>query len=794
MKTKFIERDTETFIDKKLKELGWIEDIHSDKRNVYKQQPATEEQKKKLKGKRADYILYQTGTTNPLIVIEAKRPSENLSQALEQGVNYAKTIEAPLVIATNGEFTKAYHIKFQKTLTLNGEEVKDFFAEREVLRFIEQPHLITQENKVVLSRRELIKIFAEANDLLRKKGLQAGDERFSEFANILFLKIISEIEESKEKPTVEKRHLWNSWATEKGDNLKSRIDKALEHFQKKYQEGELFSVSKVEDTKTLEEIVSKLNSLSLVETERDVKGEAFEYFLQRYNAGEKDLGQYFTPRHVIRHLVNILQPRFKDKVYDPFCGTGGMLIECFKYVSEKIKLDLENLKVLRNSFYGNEITNVARITKMNMILFGDGHNNIQRRDAFQFPVSEKYDLVITNIPFGFDDIDYGNLYPISCKYGDCLAIQHCLKACKENGKVVIIMPEGFFTQKIKKYQDTKKWIIENYSIQAIISLPKGIFLPYTGSKSSVIIIEKKNKTKDYFYYYQIKNDGFTLNNHRDRMEGINDWDILVSAWKETVIEEKTISPLFTKIYYKDIEENDYNLLTKPYNFPLPENKEKNYLPLSEIATLQHGYAGKSQENGEFRFIQITDLNNQGEIIDNNKKYIDLSSNVVSKERFALKKGEIIIAVVGATCGKTGVFRSEERATFSSNLARVNTNKEIVLPEYLFYLFQSQNFHKKIESIKKGTAQPYLDFTSLNEIAFPIPPLEEQQKAIEELNSIEKMIKNSEENTKTLKSSLSLSIMRKKPKLKSWEKLPPLNMDILFLPLIGGNLGSLGLPI
>jgi len=112
-----------------------------------------------------------------------------------------------LVIATNGEFTKAYHIKFQKTLTLNGEEVKDFFAEREVLRFIEQPHLITQENKVVLSRRELIKIFAEANDLLRKKGLQAGDERFSEFANILFLKIISEIEESKEKPTVEKRHL-----------------------------------------------------------------------------------------------------------------------------------------------------------------------------------------------------------------------------------------------------------------------------------------------------------------------------------------------------------------------------------------------------------------------------------------------------------------------------------------------------------------------------------------------------------------------------------------------------------
>jgi type I restriction enzyme M protein len=136
-----------------------------------------------------------------------------------------------------------------------------------------------------------------------------------------------------------------------------------------------------------------------------VKGEAFEYFLQQYNAGGKDLGEYFTPRHAIRNLVAILQPRFKDKIYDPFCGTGGMLIECFKYVSERIKFDPENINILSNCFYGNEITNVARITKMNMILFGDGHNNVQQRDTFQHPVDNEHDLIITNIPFGFDDID-----------------------------------------------------------------------------------------------------------------------------------------------------------------------------------------------------------------------------------------------------------------------------------------------------------------------------------------------------------------------------------------------------
>jgi len=781
-RTQFIERDTETFIDKKLKELGWIEDIHSNKRNVYKQQPATEEQKKKLKGKRADYILYQSGTTNPLIVIEAKRPSEDIYQALEQGINYAKSIEVPLVVATNGEFTKAYHINFQRTLTLNGEEVKDFFTEKEALRFIEQPHLITQENKVVLSRRELIKIFAEANDLLRKKGLQAGDERFSEFSNILFLKIISEIEEDKENPTVEKNHLWNSWATEKGDNLKSRIDKALEHFQKKYQEGELFSVSKIEDTKTLEEIVSKLNPLSLVETERDVKGEAFEYFLQRYNAGEKDLGQYFTPRHVIKHLVNILQPRFKDKVYDPFCGTGGMLIECFKYASERIKLDLENLKILRNSFYGNEITNVARITKMNMILFGDGHNNIQRRDTFKFPVNKEYDLVITNIPFGFDDIDYGNLYHINCKYGDCLAIQHCLKACKENGRIALIMPEGFFTQKIKKYQDTKKWIIENFSIQAIISLPKGIFLPYTGSKSSVIIIEKKKKTKDYFYYYQIKNDGFTLNNHRDRMEGINDWDVLVSDWKEVVIEEKTNSPLFNKIYYKDVEENGYNLLTKPYNFPLLKNTRKGLFTLSEIARVFSSYRASSLKedfinNGSYKVYQ------QEHVINND---FSRGGRYITEEKYQelkgheLKANDVLMTIMG-TLGKVATFpKNAEKgiAYGSSVIIRIKDEwKEKILPEYLLAICQTPQMEKVLLNQTFGTAVQHLRMDVLKNFPIPVPSSEEQKKAIEELNNIRKMIKNSEENTKTLKCSLSLSLMRKKLKLKNWEKLPPLNMGI-----------------
>jgi type I restriction enzyme M protein len=228
----------------------------------------------------------------------------------------------------------------------------------------------------------------------------------------------------------------------------------LGHFQKRYEKENLFfSSSGITETEVLEEIIDKLSPLSLNDTPTDVKGEAFEHLLKKNNSRKRDLGEYFTPRHIVKLLVFLAKPLFGEKIYDPFCGTGGILIEAFKSISKGIKLDQGNKKILSNSIRGNEKTKIARAARMDMILFGDGHNNIEQRDSFKFPEEEEFEAVITNIPFGFDDIDYGHLYSINCQYGDCLAVQHCLRACKPEGRVVMIMPEGFFTRKdVKKYQ------------------------------------------------------------------------------------------------------------------------------------------------------------------------------------------------------------------------------------------------------------------------------------------------------------------------------------------------------
>ena len=190
MATEPIERDVETLIDLQLRKLGWDDNPKSTNRNVWKQQPRSNQEKLNLSGLKPDYILYNSINKEPLIVIEAKRPNRDVYTALIQGKEYAKKINAPIVIATNGILVKAIHLETGNYLILNGETVDTFFEEHIALKFIENFNVETISKKVINSRNELIKIFKDANNLLRKEGLLAGHERFSVFSNILFLKLI----------------------------------------------------------------------------------------------------------------------------------------------------------------------------------------------------------------------------------------------------------------------------------------------------------------------------------------------------------------------------------------------------------------------------------------------------------------------------------------------------------------------------------------------------------------------------------------------------------------------------
>lgn len=395
------EQQTEWIISNNLINKGWHIDGDSKLKNVYFQNPPYLDQQKKLKGKRPDYILYQTGTNKPIAIIEAKKSGINLEPALEQGTVYAKALNAPLVFAMNGAYCETRFVPNNKGLILNGEEVRELLREREALEFLNansnEAWTIPQEVKV--SRDELISQFRNLNDVLRSEGLRAGIERFSEFANILFLKLLSEDSQ---------KSWWSSIKSQSNDDILGHINGyVIKQIQGKYG-GDVFTPISIKNPQTLRHIIDAIDPLILSTIDTDIKGDAFEYFLEKTTSTENDLGEYFTPRNVVKTIINLVDPKFKETVYDPFCGTGGFLTEAFNYIKENNiiegKEDLKRLKY--NTLYGREITTTARIAKMNMILHGDGHSGIQQINTLTNPdyllpngKVKKFDVIVTNMPF-----------------------------------------------------------------------------------------------------------------------------------------------------------------------------------------------------------------------------------------------------------------------------------------------------------------------------------------------------------------------------------------------------------
>lgn len=450
MNTMPLEAETRVLIDRSLENLGWK--LSGTDQNVFFEQPKTETERKKLGGKRPDYVLYAKDA-RPLIVIEAKKRGARIDAALEQGINYARTLGAPLVFATDGVFCKTFHTIANRPPVLNGEEIDEFIRETLALRYLNDFEVNTISPKVQYDRKELIRIFDEANNMLRGDGLRAGIERFGEFANILFLKLISESEQIKQESGIYSDFDVDSCSWNRIKQIPSavRIEYINNTVYKRLNAlygTQIFTDLTIRDESILRDIMDKLDPLMLTDVDSDVKGDAFEYFLKASASTKNDLGEYFTPRHIVKTMVRLVNPQIGEKIYDPFCGTGGFLIESFRYIQRNMATGNEELqKILRKStIYGNEITNTARITKMNMILAGDGHSNIQMKDSLAEPVDGKYDIVLANMPYS-QRTKHGHLYDLPSTNGDSICVQHCIRAISRtapNGRMALVVPEGFF--------------------------------------------------------------------------------------------------------------------------------------------------------------------------------------------------------------------------------------------------------------------------------------------------------------------------------------------------------------
>jgi type I restriction enzyme M protein len=643
-----------------------------------------------------------------------------LAKTKEQALNYAKILGAKIIILFDGILTKTYWVENKEELLDNGTEVStikniDFYK-----KFI----LLNSSNYVsdiivINSKEELINVFSFANQKLRKAGITKGMERFFEFSNLLFLKLISESNDivSEDIPQFVK---WETYKNKSGDELLRYINDTviptLENVFNRNGEKTLFSKLILKDTVALKQIIDKLDGLNLSGIKTDIKGDAFEYFIQQYNSSNNDLGEYFTPRHIVNFLVKLANPKYGEKIYDPFCGTGGILISAFNYIKDNLQqqgyLTDEVLKSLKeNTVFGGEISSNARIAKMNMILTGDGHSNINQQDTLLNPITEKFDIVITNIPFNLEGTAQ-NLYSLLSTNGNSQSIQHIINSLykKPTARAYIIVPESILNN--DELKNFRKYLIDNDLLKQIISLPSGVFLPYTEAKASILVLQGfNNQPIEKIKYTIIKNDGFTLTQRRRKITGqINDLEEYLYndrfATKEIEVSEIKKKKKYSFIWFKYFTEipQGYILLKKI----LKEERIKN-TDLHETATVtKHDFFGilSGEKYWGDSFISVTSESNEDYKVVN---YKSLSYNPAR-----------------ANTGSLSINLTEKKLAVSKMYVTFKVIDTNFLPEYVYLCLKSREGLQNIIDRSFGSVRQTLRFEDLCTISIPSIPIEQQQ--------------------------------------------------------------------
>lgn len=609
---------------------------------------------------------------------------------------------------------------------------------------------------------ELIQIFRWANDLLRKEGLRNLD-RFVEFANILFIKIMSEIETMRES-TGEGRRLDASFCWESFSNMRDAkqmlnyINNSVlkNGFADKYNRSDdIFQKTlKITNPETIKAIVNRLSLLTLLNTESEIKGDAFEYFLKELASGN-DLGEYFTPRHIVKLMTNIVNPKYGQTVYDPCCGTGGFLIEAFRHIKRSCDTDHKEImkKLTENTIYGVELTDTYKIAKMNMIIIGDGHNNIVQGDSLA-PKAKRdnsCEVILTNPPYS-QQTDFGEHFPIPAKQADPIFLQHIILSLKKGGSAAVIVPEGLLFRG-GVFEQVRKYLLENCDLKTIISLPLGVFLPYTDVKTDVIVFEKGKPTKKV-WFYEISNDGFELNKNRRPIKG-SDIPDLLEKWEEKPESEKSWWVDIAKI-----EKQGFSL--KPDDYKAHKEVKSKYLlvRLEDIAEISAGSTASQNrshyENGKYPFIRVKDLafpENWKFVVKTRDKVNDLA--VQEKRLNKVKKNSVIFPKSGISLLHNKRAILSEDCYVVNHFAILEPKVEKIDCQYLYYVL------KKIDMGRycNRTTLPSLNLSVIKEIKIPLPTLDEQKMIVLEIVKREKKVKESVEKANLYKEEIQGTLDR-----------------------------------
>lgn len=460
-------------------------------------------------------------------------------------------------------------------------------------------------------------------------------------------------------------------------------------------------------------------------THSEKLGDAFEYLLSVMGS-QGDAGQFRTPRHIIDFLVAVVDPSITDTILDPACGTAGFLISAFKHIKEKSnnKLTPDERKRLIQNVVGYDISpDMVRLSLVNLYLHGFSDPHISEYDTLSSEErwNESFDVILANPPFMSPKggIRPHKKFSISSNRSEVLFVDYIAEHLNPKGKAGIIVPEGIIFQSGTAYKDLRKMLVEKY-LYAVVSLPAGVFNPYSGVKTSILLMDKEQaKKSDEILFVKIDNDGYGLGAQRNPIKG-GQLEEVIETIKQFRNEKFYESSLANSVPKAEIAKNgDYNLSGERYKITTLQNRTD--FPLHRLYEISEIKKGSS----------ITkDLITDGEIPviagGQQPAYYHNKANRLGKT--------ITVSSSGAYAGFINYF---EQPIFASDCTTIQSDESVLKTRFLFRIlkYKQDEFYK----LQKGGAQPHVYGKDFGEIKIPLPPLSIQQEILDEIEGYQKII-------------------------------------------------------
>lgn len=511
------------------------------------------------------------------------------------------------------------------------------------------------------------------------------------------------------------------------------------------------------DPETLKSFLKEINHFTYDHSER--LGDAFEYLLSVLGS-QGDAGQFRTPRHIIDFMVAVLDPQKTDTILDPACGTAGFLISAWKHIlaanttsgsrTAGNRLTPDERARLAGAIKGYDISpDMVRLSLVNLYLHGFTDPHIVEYDTLtqDDKWNELADVILANPPFMSPKggIKPHKRFSVQATRSEVLFVDYMAEHLTATGRAAIVVPEGIIFQSGTAYKALRKMLVDS-SLIAVVSLPAGVFNPYSGVKTSILILDKRvHKQTDSVLFVKVQNDGFNLGAQRRAVvnSDLPEATRLLRSWITAPLAFKGDGVMAQAVPRSRIgSSGDFNLSGDRYrDDDLAFNPAAPMVALGDLCTFKTGGTPTSSvreyyEDGSVPWLVSGDIHKK-QIFECEGRISE--AGVENSNAKVLPYNSVLIALngQGKTRGAVALLKMRNATCNQSLVAIRPTNENKLLPEYLYSVMASM--YQNIRDLTGDEQRSGLNIPILKTIRVPLPPLEVQQQIVAEIEGYQKVI-------------------------------------------------------